>query len=399
MSCWASRRMRRAAKFARRSARYVCRSLPRLCLTKTSTGRVPWTPSSRALPRGFGRFHSRGGPQAALENHPDRGGDADLFQAINKAYDVLSDSERRKYYERTGRLEKSVEEEFLEGFGKKGKKQTAGEQQHAPVDNSEALAERFTDLAEQSHSKSFDAWMRSRDQKSMTLTQDHFMTKEYLVGDTYEKEPIPADAKATTVTARSTGPDLSANTAIGRTRLPKELEWRELLVNVAAAPLSPLDQYVGRAGASALMNEDVDLKTPHTLGFAGIGIVEAVGEGCKDVTVGDWVLPNRDGLGTFTSLTVWDEADVMKVPKELMPLEYMAVHRELCVAYYLLEEYSSTLKVRGRACRGKQEQKRKKRRPDSAPAHPSLSFLSPGTRALSTLPTGRWARPSCSCAG
>ena len=48
-----------------------------------------------------------------------RGGDPELFQTINKAYDVLSDPERRKYYDRTGRLERTVEEDFLDGFGAK----------------------------------------------------------------------------------------------------------------------------------------------------------------------------------------------------------------------------------------------------------------------------------------
>lgn len=32
----------------------------------------------------------------ALASHPDRGGDPEMFQVINKAYDVLSDPERRK---------------------------------------------------------------------------------------------------------------------------------------------------------------------------------------------------------------------------------------------------------------------------------------------------------------
>ena len=36
-----------------------------------------------------------------------RGGDPEQFQEINKAYDVLSDPERRKYYDRTGRLERT----------------------------------------------------------------------------------------------------------------------------------------------------------------------------------------------------------------------------------------------------------------------------------------------------
>ena len=60
---------------------------------------------------------------------------------------------------------------------------------------------------------------------------------------------------------------------------------------------------------------------------------------------GDWVIPLRDGLGTFTSLSIWDDKDFMKVPKEIMPLEYMALHRELCVGYYLMETVAADLKA------------------------------------------------------
>ena len=39
----------------------------------------------------------------ALEQHPDRGGDAHAFRTLSKAYDVWGDADRRKYYDRTGR--------------------------------------------------------------------------------------------------------------------------------------------------------------------------------------------------------------------------------------------------------------------------------------------------------
>ena len=38
----------------------------------------------------------------SLENHPDKGGDADKFAEISSAYEVLSDSEKRKTYDRYG---------------------------------------------------------------------------------------------------------------------------------------------------------------------------------------------------------------------------------------------------------------------------------------------------------
>jgi len=38
----------------------------------------------------------------SLENHPDKGGDADKFAEISSAYEVLSDSDKRKTYDRYG---------------------------------------------------------------------------------------------------------------------------------------------------------------------------------------------------------------------------------------------------------------------------------------------------------
>ena len=48
------------------------------------------------------------------QNHPDKGGDAVIFAAIQRAYDVLSDAEKRRRYDATGTYEKTVEEELLE---------------------------------------------------------------------------------------------------------------------------------------------------------------------------------------------------------------------------------------------------------------------------------------------
>jgi len=47
----------------------------------------------------------------ALKNHPDKGGDPEKFKAINEAYEVLSDSEKRTKYDRFGK------EGLDKGFG------------------------------------------------------------------------------------------------------------------------------------------------------------------------------------------------------------------------------------------------------------------------------------------
>merc|ERR1719190_339241 len=52
-----------------------------------------------------------------LAEHPDKGGDPKKFQLLNKAYNVLTDQDKRRRYDATGRAEKTAEEEFAEGFG------------------------------------------------------------------------------------------------------------------------------------------------------------------------------------------------------------------------------------------------------------------------------------------
>ena len=49
--------------------------------------------------------------------HPDKGGDAELFSAVQKAYDVLSNAAKRAQYDATGRLERTVDEELMDSFG------------------------------------------------------------------------------------------------------------------------------------------------------------------------------------------------------------------------------------------------------------------------------------------
>ena len=107
-------------------------------------------------------------------------------------------------------------------------------------------------------------------------------------------------------------------------------------------------------------------------GNDGLGVVVKVGPGVKNLSENDWVLPYKASMGTWRSLAAWREKDVLKIPADLLPMEYAAMLRacpfralcvrhavahsasgmlltlqrmhfsragEMCVAYRLLEDY------------------------------------------------------------
>ena len=58
--------------------------------------------------------------EKAMKNHPDRGGSTETWAAIQKAFDTLSDLQRRALYDRTkqdgeGGAEKQFQSKFGEG--------------------------------------------------------------------------------------------------------------------------------------------------------------------------------------------------------------------------------------------------------------------------------------------
>ena len=49
-------------------------------------------------------------------NHPDRGGNAAVWSEIQKAYDTLSDPQRRANYDQSRVFDGSAEKQYAEGF-------------------------------------------------------------------------------------------------------------------------------------------------------------------------------------------------------------------------------------------------------------------------------------------
>ena len=54
--------------------------------------------------------------EKAMLNHPDRGGDPVIWGELQKAYDILSDPQRRQAYDKSRVVEGSAEKQYAEGF-------------------------------------------------------------------------------------------------------------------------------------------------------------------------------------------------------------------------------------------------------------------------------------------
>lgn len=54
--------------------------------------------------------------RAAKEHHPDRGGDANIFDAVTEAYNLLKDPERRAQYDETGQTQTNTRSKGVEAL-------------------------------------------------------------------------------------------------------------------------------------------------------------------------------------------------------------------------------------------------------------------------------------------
>lgn len=278
------------------------------------------------------------------KEHPDKGGDPERFAAIQRAYDILSADDRRRQYDATGTAEKTVDEEFMDSFGNGAFRDKMKEDEARREHLSEQITVRQSE-ENQSHTAGFEAWMRARgDAANMVYTADTMVEQFGVVKSSYEAVPLPP-IRAYQVRCTSIGSPQESLEVVSEA-IPAELEWGEVLVNIRAAPINPLDLHTVATGATsaagAAAGEEGDTAAPpFVAGHDGLGVVVKVGPGVKNLAENDWVFPFKHSMGTWRSLAVWREKDVLKMPADLMPAEYASMMRELCVAYRLLEDYGN----------------------------------------------------------
>jgi len=281
-----------------------------------------------------------------LNEHPDKGGDAKKFQQLNKAYNILTDQEKRKRYDSTGRAEKSAEEEFVEGFGG-GRLHFEPRAKDADERAVVSLQDRIVPTA-QTHQEGFEAWLRQRDQTSMVLTDSHFM-KTHLFNAaelaTKISHPGPVQHVLGSPKTDAYGQPLGGAVAVQTKPRPlkKVIDHDEVLVRMLAVPVDDSMVYASLK------------KSGVCLGTVGVGRIEQAGSRIDSLNPEDAVIvlpkPTKFSsdkpIGTARTLVVCAEEDVIKVPTEILEEltpEQISLTPTIVCAYTVLEMYGSKLK-------------------------------------------------------
>jgi len=277
-----------------------------------------------------------------LAEHPDKGGDPRKFQVLNKAYNILTDPEKRRRYDVTGRAEKSAEEEFVEGFG--------GGRLHFDVRPKEADDKAVVSLQDriiadrQTHEGGFNEWLRQRDQNAMVLTDNDFM-KTHLFNAAELATKINHTGPVQHVLG-SPKPDSSEGPVQVQAKprpMKKSIDHDEVLVRMLAVPVDDSMVYAELKKAGVC------------LGMTGVGRLEQVGDRVENLCTENTVLvlpkpakfTSERPIGTARTLLSCNEEDVLKIPaevlEELTP-EQICLTPAIVCAYIVLEQYGSKLK-------------------------------------------------------
>jgi len=281
-----------------------------------------------------------------LAEHPDKGGDPKNFQLLNKAYNILTDQEKRRRYDATGRAEKSAEEEFVEGFG--------GGRLHFEPRSKEADERAVVSLQDriiagpQTHEEGFAEWLRQRDQTAMVLTDKDFM-KTHLFNAaelaTKINHPGPVQHVLGAPKTDTYGQALGGAVQVQAKPRPlkKTIDHDEVLVRMLATPVDDSMVYCELK------------KSGVCLGMTGVGRIEQVGTRVEGFKPEDAVLvlpkpakfsPERP-IGTARTLLTCNQEDVMIINAEILEdltPEQICLTPMINAAYRILEDHGSKLK-------------------------------------------------------
>ena len=184
--------------------------------------------------------------EKAMLNHPDRGGDPTLWANMQKAYDTLSDPQRRAMYDKAKSTEGGAEKQFAQSFadGDMPPKKGMSISERMEASKKEGAGKLSQTGFNMSHSSGFDAWMRN--QKGLGKTG--FYTAEDLLrskrggieATDADSTPLPP-LSTTAVCYDKHGPPEDVMYVDKARQLPDKLAHGEVLVHMLAACINDED--------------------------------------------------------------------------------------------------------------------------------------------------------------
>ncbi|KAI8471929.1 MAG: molecular chaperone [Monoraphidium minutum] len=242
--------------------------------------------------------------------HPDKGGDAALFAAVTRAHNRAHYDATGRV--RRGADEAFLEAFHGGAYADPLAHAAAADAAAARLALSEQLVTRQEEGGAQSHTAGFEAWLRSRGEGggSKVFGADAVAEEFGVAAASYDAvATLPRGAAgagrgaAAGVVCKGAGP-LGKVLALEAEDLPPELAYGEVLVVMLLAPVGPGDVYTAMMGGA--YGHEAAGRVPFVAGHDGVGVVARVGPGVKGALAeGDLVAPSGPLMGTWRAAAVW----------------------------------------------------------------------------------------------
>ena len=253
--------------------------------------------------------------EKAMKHHPDRGGDRETWNTIQKAFDTLTDLQRRAVYDRTkADAEGGAERQFAQKFGEGAFDLTPAGQEGARVrkggmsimkqldevkkDEERVKQSNRTAVIqtgyEMSHSAGFEAWLRNQEGlgKHGSFNSEDLVRKSKAFGDSMggieatdsTSQPLPP-LTATAVKFNTHGAPDDVLYVDDKHELPDVLAHSEVLIYMLAACVNDEDLLRVQTPLTILNdfppfnrtnNKWEQIPLPAVAGVEGVGVVVAV---------------------------------------------------------------------------------------------------------------------------
>jgi len=293
----------------------------------------------------------------AVQLHPDKGGDAAAFSALQKAYSVLSHADKREHYDKTGRIEMTPEE-MLRSAMSGGVRSRQGPPHDAKPSGPPPPASAWSSPPPPKGPAPPRAASPPppEDDRAKTLAKPESAVwlppalRAAVEGRELQSIEVPPGLDVPVPHVVVSGSEDALTLVLQSVPAFFEeprLREGEVLVQMHAAPIC-----LHELGA------DTDFKVGDTYGMQGIGQVRLVGPMVDQLQVGDWVLPLRevdddgdlreDALppGTARALAVLSATRCARLSgfgEDILTAGQMAVLKSIGVACYIVDDHSKSL--------------------------------------------------------